>query len=161
MDIEVVRDLIQLMVDNDLAELEVQDGETRVALKRRGEEVQAVDIPSARGGGSGGAAPEAAAADPSPTGPEPAETGQDEGLVTIRSPMVGTFYAAAEPEAPPYIQVGSEVEPDTLVCIIEAMKVYNEIKAETAGVVEQVLVRNEEPVEFGQPLFLVRPIVHE
>ncbi len=161
MDIEVVRDLIQLMVDNDLAELEVQDGETRVALKRRGEEVQAAEIPPARGGGSGGTTPASPIAEPSPAGSGPAETGQDEGLVTIRSPMVGTFYAAAEPEMPPYVEVGSEVEPDTLVCIIEAMKVYNEIKAETAGVIEQVLVRNEEPVEFGQPLFLVRPIVHE
>ncbi len=71
--------------------------------------------------------------------------------------MVGTFYASHDPDSPPYVQVGSEVEPETVVCIIEAMKVYNEIKAEVAGVIEKVLVRNEEPVEFGQPLFAVRP----
>ena len=71
--------------------------------------------------------------------------------------MVGTFYAAPEPEAAPYLHVGSRLEPNTVVCIVEAMKVYNEIKAEVAGTIERILVKNEEPVEYGQPLFLVRP----
>jgi len=77
--------------------------------------------------------------------------------VEIKSPMIGTFYRAPSPESSPYIEVGVEVNPDTVVCIIEAMKVMNEIKAEAKGVITQVLVENAKPVEFGQPLFKLRP----
>ncbi len=79
------------------------------------------------------------------------------GEVEIKSPMIGTFYRAPSPEAANYIEIGAEVNPDTVVCIIEAMKVMNEIKAEAKGVITQVLVENAKPVEFGQPLFKVRP----
>ncbi len=75
----------------------------------------------------------------------------------IKSPMIGTFYRAPSPESAPYIEIGSEVQPDTVVCIIEAMKVMNEIKAEAKGVITQVLVENAKPVEFGQPLFKLKP----
>ena len=78
--------------------------------------------------------------------------------VEIKSPMVGTFYRAPSPEAGNYVEIGAEVHPDTVVCIIEAMKVMNEIKAEVRGVITQVLVDNAKPVEFGQPLFKIRPI---
>ncbi len=161
MDIEVVRDLIQLMVDNDLAELEVQDGETRVALKRQGDRDQPVAIVGAPADGAVAPGPVAKSPESAPAVPKALSSEEDEGLVMIRSPMVGTFYASPDPESPPYIQVGSELKPDTPVCVIEAMKVYNEIKAETSGVIERVLVRNEEPVEFGQPLFAVRPVPGE
>ena len=77
--------------------------------------------------------------------------------VDIKSPMIGTFYRAPSPEAAPYVEVGTEVNPDTVVCIIEAMKVMNEIKAEAKGVITQVIVENAKPVEFGQPLFKIRP----
>ena len=87
---------------------------------------------------------------PAPTAGGPAEQ-------EIKSPMIGTFYRAPSPEAGPYVEVGTEVNPDTVVCIIEAMKVMNEIKAEAKGVVTQVLVENAKPVEFGQPLFKIRP----
>jgi acetyl-CoA carboxylase biotin carboxyl carrier protein len=83
----------------------------------------------------------------------PAATGE----IDIKSPMIGTFYRAPSPEAGNYIEVGASVTPETVVCIIEAMKVMNEIKAEVKGVVTQVLVENAKPVEFGQPLFKVRP----
>ncbi len=153
MDIENVRNLVQLMKDNDLAELEVQDGETRILLKRRGEMlltgVPAGHLPTVLQQGL----PQSAAGLPA----EPAKPKEDENLRSINSPMVGTFYSAHDPESPPYVQAGTEVEPDTVVCIIEAMKVFNEIKAEVSGVVEAVLVRNEDPVEYGQPLFKVRP----
>ena len=75
----------------------------------------------------------------------------------IKSPMIGTFYRAPSPEAAPYIEVGTEVSPDTVVCIIEAMKVMNEIKAEAKGIITQVMIENAKPVEFGQPLFKLRP----
>ncbi len=77
--------------------------------------------------------------------------------VEIKSPMIGTFYRSPSPESAPYIEVGAEVNPDTVVCIIEAMKVMNEIKAEAKGVITQMLVDNAKPVEFGQPLFKLRP----
>lgn len=149
MDIETVRNLIQLMVDNDLAELEVQDGETRVVLKRQGEQAPIVSVAPAT--------PAAAQASASQTPQADAAEGEDDGLIAITSPMVGTFFAAPDPESPPYVQPGSVVEPDTVVCVVEAMKVYNEIKAEVSGVIERILVRSEEAVEFGQRLFLVRP----
>ena len=85
------------------------------------------------------------------------ETDSESGLVAIESPMVGTFYASPAPEKPPFVSVGTSLGPDSVVCLIEAMKVFNEIKAETSGTIERVLVRNGEPVEFGQKLFLVRP----
>jgi acetyl-CoA carboxylase biotin carboxyl carrier protein len=85
------------------------------------------------------------------------EAESEEGLVPISSPMVGTFYTAPDPESPPFVTVGSSVGPDTVVCIIEAMKVFNEIKAEVTGTIERILIQNEQPVEFGQPLFLIRP----
>ena len=80
------------------------------------------------------------------------------GTVDIKSPMIGTFYRSPSPEASPYVDIGAEVGPETVVCIIEAMKVMNEIKAEVRGVITQVLVDNAKPVEFGQPLFKVRPL---
>jgi acetyl-CoA carboxylase biotin carboxyl carrier protein len=85
--------------------------------------------------------------------PPPAATGE----VDIKSPMIGTYYRAPSPEAANYIEVGAAVTPETVVCIIEAMKVMNEIKAEVKGVITQILLENGKPVEFGQPLFKVRP----
>ena len=85
--------------------------------------------------------------------PQPVATGE----IDIKSPMIGTFYRAPSPEAGNYVEVGTEVNPDTVVCIIEAMKVMNEIKAEVKGVITQILVENAKPVEFGQPLFKIRP----
>ena len=79
------------------------------------------------------------------------------GELNVKSPMIGTFYRSPSPEAAPYVEIGTEVGPDTVVCIIEAMKVMNEIKSEVKGIVTQALVENGKPVEFGQPLFKVRP----
>lgn len=137
--------LVRLMVENDLSELDLRDGEESIRLKR------------------GGPPPPASAPPPmtasASSAPAAAEGGaiEDAGLIAIESPMVGTFYAAADPDSPPFAQVGSRVGPDTVVCLVEAMKVFNEVKAETSGVVERVLVSNGEAVEFGQKLFLVRP----
>ena len=138
--------LVRLMVDNDLTELDLQDAQgERVALKRGRAQPPA---PAA-------AAPTSpVATTPPPSSPAPAG---DAGLVTIPSPIVGTFYAAASPDAKPLVGVGDRVGPETIVCIIEAMKVFNEIKADAAGTIAKVLVAGGRAVEFGQPLFLVRP----
>ena len=143
MDIDEIRELIRLMVDNDLAELDVTDGESKIRL-RRGSGGEVVGVPAAAN------APPAAAA-----AAEAAEPAAD--LIEIRSPIVGTFYAAADPESEPYVSVGSTVGADSVVCIIEAMKVMNEIKAEHAGEIVDICVKNVQPVEYGQVLFRVRP----
>ena len=148
MDLDEVKELIELMLSNDLSEISVKDGDKEISL-RRGSVSATVGSPTAS---------------PSPPPPEqpveaPAALEPEEGpgLVEIKSPMVGTVYAAPSPETPPFVDVGSQVTPDTVVCIVEAMKVMNEIKADISGTVVKVLVDNREAVEFGQPLFLVRP----
>ncbi len=147
----MVSRLVELMVEKDLREIELQEGESKILLKRGtgGEVVQQAVAPSAPAavGAASGAAPAA----------PPSDEGADDGLVPISSPMVGTYYASSEPGSPPFVSAGSTVSPDTVVCIIEAMKVFNEIKSEISGTVERILVQNEQPVEFGQPLYLVRP----
>lgn len=143
--IEQIRELIQLMTEHDITEISIKNGETEIELKRLGAAtvVQTAMMP---------AAPAPAAAQP----PAPAVPDQDAGLVPIRSPMVGTFYAATDPDSPPYVTIGSQIVEETVVCIVEAMKVFNEIKADVRGTVEKVMVSNLEGVDFGQPLFMVR-----
>ena len=157
-DVELITQLTELMVDKDLREIDLKDGENRIQLKRgsAGEPVQTVlaapaPVPVAAPalGAPSQAAPAAA--------PLAEEEDPDAGLVPISSPMVGTFYTASDPDTPPFVTVGSSVGDDSVVCIIEAMKVFNEIKAEATGTVERILVQNEQPVEFGQPMFMVRP----
>ena len=150
-EIDKIRELVEMMVAHELTELELRDGEHCVAIKRGGTAHPVPAVVVAAPSATPGAGPAAAQA---PAEPQPART--DEDLLTIRSPMVGTFYAAPDPDSPAYVTVGSIVEPDIVVGVIEAMKVFNEIKAGVSGTVEQVLIRNEQPVEYGQPLFLVR-----
>ena len=148
MDIEQVRQLVELMKEHELTELLVRDGDKRIIL-RRGPAGQVVMHAPAL------AAPAPQAAAPTAAVP-PAAPAEDASLVAIRSPMVGTFYAASDPQSKAFVSPGSEIGPDSVVCIIEAMKVFNEIKAEMAGTVEKIMVQNAQPVEFGQPLFMVR-----
>ena len=154
-DIRKLKELVKLMVGNDLTELDLRDSEEQVTLRRHGvnQVPQLIVGPGARAAtGEPVQAPPASAA----AGVE-VVTAADENLLKIESPMVGTFYTAANPEAPPFVRVGAQVEPDTVVCLIEAMKIFNEIKAECSGTIEKVLVESAEPVEFGQAMFLVRP----
>jgi acetyl-CoA carboxylase biotin carboxyl carrier protein len=148
-DIRKLKELVRLMVSNELTELDLRDSEEQVTL-RRPSPLQATGAAAITPSGPATAVTEAPA-------PSAALTDQTDGMVKIESPMVGTFYAASTPDAAPFVKVGSAVGPDTPVCIIEAMKIFNEIKAECSGVIEKVLIQNGEPVEFGQPLFLVRP----
>ena len=151
LDIRKLKELVRLMVANDLTELDLRDSEEQVTLRRqRLNHAPPFDteLPPA--------AAAAAAAAPSPRGVAAAEI-EASGLTKIASPMVGTFYAAASPDAAPFVTAGSVVGPDTVVCLVEAMKIFNEIKAECSGTVEKVLVNNGDAIEFGQPLFLIRP----
>jgi acetyl-CoA carboxylase biotin carboxyl carrier protein len=149
MDIDEIKQLVQLMVDNDLSELDITDGPKKISLKRGAGNVPVTASPPVVAG------PVAAA--PVGVGPPAAEAPITDKHIEIRSPMVGTFYAAPSPDTDPYVQVGTRVSEDSVVCIIEAMKVMNEIKAECSGTVAEVCVRNAQPVEYAQVLFHVKP----
>jgi acetyl-CoA carboxylase biotin carboxyl carrier protein len=157
-ELEKIRELVQMMMENDLVEISLRDGEEEVSLKRPGHGLPASVVVPQLVVPPGPAPLEAAGPAPGPPAdPDKPPAPEDDGLVPIRSPMVGTFYTAASPEAPPYVELGTTVTADTVVCIVEAMKVFNEIKAEVSGTVERVLVSNQDAVEYGQELFLVRP----
>jgi len=164
-DLKDIKAIIDLMRKNSLTEFELEHQDFKIKLKRgagaSGEEGGPVipypmPLPVAVPGSIVAApAPIAAAATTAPAAG--AATATDANQLEIKSPMIGTFYRAPSPESAEYVEVGSEVNPDTVVCLIEAMKVMNEIKAECKGVVTQILVDNAKPVEFGQPLFKIRP----
>jgi len=153
-DMRRLRELVKLMGENDLAELDLRDQQETVTIKRAVGGPPVVVSPPAAGQAQ---APQAATADRDEDNGHAAGDSAAEGLVPIESPMVGTFYAASSPDADPFISVGDSVGQSSVVCIIEAMKVFNEIKADVAGTVERVLVENGDAVEYGQKLFLIRP----
>ena len=148
-DLDRIQDLIRLMKEHELTRIDLRQGDQQIRL--------------ARGGEPGFVAPMAPiAAAPSPavpaaSPPPEASPAEDPNLAVITSPMVGTFYTRPNPNAESFVKVGDHVQSDTVCCIIEAMKVFNEIPAEISGKVVAVLVQDEEPVEFGTPLFKVDP----
>lgn len=157
MDLKDIKAIIDLMKKNSLSEFELEKQDFKIKLKRST--------------GAGGAVYEDVApvqyqiAAPVPVamqavGAPPAAPAQPSGpaALEIKSPMIGTFYRAPSPESANYVEIGTEVNPETVVCIIEAMKVMNEIKAETRGVITEILIDNAKPVEFGQPLFKIKPL---
>jgi acetyl-CoA carboxylase biotin carboxyl carrier protein len=146
--VERVRRLIALMKRHDLAEIDLKQGDQRVRIKRGGEMVPQpiFAAPAARSAGGPAAAPGDAG-----------ETSEASKMVVIKSPMVGTFYRASGPDVPSFVKVGDRIGPEKTVCIIEAMKVFNEIPGGVSGQVVAVLVENGSPVEFGQPLIKVDP----
>jgi acetyl-CoA carboxylase biotin carboxyl carrier protein len=150
-DVRKIRRLVELMKEHDLSEINLQQGDVRIQLRRTSNAGQSsVVLP---------APPSSPAGTPSLPAPQPAaitavETKTDSSAI-IKSPMVGTFYAATDPESPPFVKVGDHIGPETTVCIVEAMKVFNQIPAEVSGRVTAVLAENGSPVEFGQPLFKV------
>jgi len=154
MDIEHIKNLVELMVEHDLSKIELQEGETHILLTR-GQPPVVKNTPAVVASPPATPAPlNPVTAPTTPTEappPEPAQT-------LIRSPMVGTFYAGPDPESPSFVRVGDIIEPDTVVCLVEAMKVFNEIKAEVSGRLTKVLVNNAEAVEYDQPLFAVEPV---
>jgi acetyl-CoA carboxylase biotin carboxyl carrier protein len=144
MDIKEIHRLIELMNENDLLELELVEDSKKIRLKKKYEGAPRMI-----------AAPAAAAMPAQAAAPAAADV--PAGTIEIKSPMVGTFYRSSNPEAPPYVEEGDQVGVDTGVCIVEAMKVFNEIKAEVEGTIVGILVENGQTVEYGQPMFLVKP----
>ena len=164
MTVDEIRELIQLASETGIAELEVQRGENRVRIRRAffasPQEIvlapqgypAAIPAPPAQ------PAPAPIPAVESPKEKERGEKSADANLVLVKSPIVGTFYESPSPGAPPFVRVGERVQPGKVVCIIESMKLMNEIEAETSGVIESKLVMNGQPVEYGEALFAVRAV---
>jgi len=153
-DLKDIKAIIDLMKKNSVTEFELEKQDFKIRLKRGmngGGTTAAYDDPPAMTYAVPPATPAAVPA--AAAAPQVAASNELE----IKSPMIGTFYRAPSPESAAYVEVGVEVNPDTVVCIIEAMKVMNEIKAEAKGVITQVMVENAKPVEFGQALFKIRP----
>jgi acetyl-CoA carboxylase biotin carboxyl carrier protein len=152
-DVRRIKDLVGLMSRHDLSEIDLREGDVRIRLRRglREATVTPIAVPTP-------AVPATPVATPPPATPATPETEKSaKPAVFIKSPTPGTFYTASSPDAEPFVQVGSRVTPTTVVCIIEAMKIFNEIQAECSGVIAEVLVENQQPVEYGQALFRVDP----
>ena len=148
-DVKKVRQLIELMKEHDLSELDLRQADHRVKIRRGGEVVAYT--------GPVQAAPAPVAASPAAPVAAAAPAADDSRMLVIKSPMVGTFYKASGPDSPAFVKVGDRIGPEKTVCIIEAMKVFNEIPAGVSGQVVAILVENGAPVEFGQPLIKVEP----
>jgi acetyl-CoA carboxylase biotin carboxyl carrier protein len=155
-DIRKLKELVRLMTTNDLVELDLRDKDEQVTIRRPTSTAvpQVMHAPVAMAPAPVTHAPPPVA---SPAAASAAPATQDAGLIKVESPMVGTFYASPSPDKPPFITAGASVGPDTVVCLVEAMKIFNEIKAGVSGTVERILVKSGDPVEFGQPMFLVKP----
>ncbi|HUU49710.1 MAG TPA: acetyl-CoA carboxylase biotin carboxyl carrier protein [Nitrospinota bacterium] len=155
MDLKELEELIDLFESKEILELEYEKEGVKVKLKKGGESASVVLNPTLTHVGS--------SATSSPVKKEKEEvlekkTEHDDKLVTVESPIVGTFYRAPSPESPPYVEVGDMVEKGQVLCIVEAMKVMNEIEVEFKGKVASILVENSQPVEYGEPLFLIEPL---
>ena len=156
MDVNLLEQLVRLMSANDLSTVDLRDGDKRVVLKRGADVVHYSGAPMSAGGhgtSSGAPASQPPAQAPGSSAADAAEAK----LIPIKSPMVGTFYAAPKQGEKPYVSVGSVVNEESDVCIIEAMKVFNVIKAETSGAIARVLIQDGQPVEHGTVMFLVKP----
>lgn len=149
-DTRKLKELVKLMVENDLSELDLRDQEETVTIKRG---QGGVPIVHAAPVAAAPAAAAPASAEAAPAAPAP----DTSGLHTIESPMVGTYYSKPSPDADSFTKVGASVSADSVVCLVEAMKVFNEIKAEVSGTIEKILVNDGDALEFGQPMFLVKP----
>lgn len=160
MDLKDIKAIIDLMKKNSVSEFELERQDFKIRLKRGGVQVSqyddmAIGAPLPAVVQSSGVIPVSTV--PVPTA-APTQAVAPSNTTEIKSPMIGTFYRAPSPESGNYVEIGTEVNPDSVVCIIEAMKVMNEIKAEVRGVITEILIDNAKPVEFGQPIFRVRPL---
>jgi acetyl-CoA carboxylase biotin carboxyl carrier protein len=154
-DLDKLQQLVEMMEKHDLREVKLRRGDQQWSLRRGPQEVvHAVPM-----GGYAPPAPTAVAPAPAaatPTAPAAAKSG-DEGLTPVKSPMVGTFYTSSQPGEPPFVKVGFAVKSDTVVCLIEAMKFFNPVKADATGTIAKILVKDGDAVEYGQTLFLIQP----
>jgi len=149
-DVETVRNLVELMKQHDITEIDLKEEGQRIRLRRGSDQPPTITY---------AAAPPAVAAAPASAAPAPAAAApapvEDDNHLVIKSPMIGTFYVAPNPDAPPYVKVGDHVGPDTIVCMIESMKMFTEVPAEISGKIVSVLIKNGESVDVNRPMFKV------
>ncbi len=157
MDLQLLERLMALMSDHGVTSIDLQEGTRKIALSRGTLATATAAAPPMAAPTSMPGSSSAPTPTPAPAAASSATSVDSSGMVEIISPMVGTFYTSSSPDAKAFVSVGAKVGPDTDVCIIEAMKVFNSIKAETSGTIERVLVENGQAVEYGQALFLVKP----
>jgi acetyl-CoA carboxylase biotin carboxyl carrier protein len=150
MNLDEIKSILQLMEANKLVEFEYEDDGRRLKLRRAEDRIVTTAVPMA----VPSAMPVAAAAAPAASAAAP-EAARPANVLEFKSPLVGTFYRSAKPDSDPFVNIGDEVGPEKVLCIIEAMKVMNEIKAEMHGVVRDILTKNGQAVEFGEPMFLI------
>ena len=157
MDIRKIKKLIELLESSDVAEIEIHEGEESVRISRTGSVPQFMTLPQAMAATAPAAAP--AVAQAASAAPGAADDTSAEGEIlsghVVRSPVVGTFYRASSPNAKPFVEVGYKVSAGDTLCIIEAMKILNQIEADKTGTVKQILVENGQPVEYNEPLFVI------
>jgi acetyl-CoA carboxylase biotin carboxyl carrier protein len=159
MTLEEIRELIRLVSETGVAELEVQRGENRVRIRQRTGSETNVLLPGAPALQAGDSAPHPVNPPaPAPSAPVAAVPKEDGNTTYVKSPIVGTFYECPSPGTPPFVRVGEHVKPGKVLCIIESMKLMNEIEADIAGIIESKLVENGQPVEYGEALFGIRPV---
>ena len=154
MDLKQIHDLIKVVNKSNIGEISIEDKDGKVTIKQKEERVTVSSAPVYAAAPAPASAPVAAAA---PVSAAPVPAAATDNLITIKSPMIGTFYRRASPDKPLLAEEGTEVSPGKVVCIIEAMKLFNEIESEVKGTIVKVLVDDASPVEFDQPLFLVQP----
>jgi acetyl-CoA carboxylase biotin carboxyl carrier protein len=160
MDFKQIQELIKIVNKSNIGELSIEDKGFKITIKQKEEAVQNfMAAPQPVYAQQPMAAPQPAAAQPQASGAPAAPKAEPktDNLVTIKSPMIGTFYRKASPDKPSFVEVGDEVAPGKVVCIIEAMKLFNEIESEVSGKIVKILVDDASPVEYDQPLFLVQP----
>ena len=161
-----LKELIEFLIEKDIAEFELERGDVKVHIKRGAvvqgsatPETRFIAVPAAATTADSAAVPSTAVASPAaaPVTPQEAASASPDGLHLVRSPIVGTFYEAPSPGAPPFVKVGDLVDVGQVLCIVEAMKLMNEIESDVAGEITKKLVNNGQPIEYGQELFAIRP----
>jgi acetyl-CoA carboxylase biotin carboxyl carrier protein len=155
MDLKQIHELIKIINKSNIGEISIEDKDGKVTIKQKEEQVVTVAASAPQQVYT--VAPPAPATALTPTQAAPAAPKVADNLITIKSPMIGTFYRKPSPDKPNFVEVGAEIAPGKVVCIIEAMKLFNEIEAEVSGTIVKILVDDNSPVEYDQPLFLVEP----
>ncbi len=157
MDLKQIHDLIKVVNKSNIGEISIEDKDGKVTIKQKEDKITVTSAPAQTVYASAPAAPPTTAAPVASTPAAPAAAPAADNLITIKSPMIGTFYRRASPDKPLLVEEGTEVSTGKVVCIIEAMKLFNEIESEVKGTIVKILVEDASPVEFDQPLFLVQP----
>ncbi len=157
MNLNEIQDLIKFVAKQKVTEVEIEKKDFKITIKSEKEEIHVAHVaPAPVAAPSAIQAPSVAPAPAAPAEPAPAKE-DSSNYITVKSPMIGTFYRSANPESDPFVNVGDSIKPGDVLCIVEAMKLFNEIEAEVSGKIVKVLVDDASPIEFDQPLFLVEP----